>query len=83
MDLSHPSLIEAMGLLPLGQRLRQALVALRGDEDVPPSTYDVSSLALLRPRLSRPRIQNFNVVSRPGRRRVRAPGVLAIRCPRG
>lgn len=43
-----------MGLLPLRERGRQALIALRGDEDVPPSRYDRSSLKLLSPRLSIP-----------------------------
>lgn len=47
-------LLEAMGVRPVGLRLRQALVALRGEEDVPPSRFDRSSLALLRPRLSLP-----------------------------
>lgn len=49
-----PSLVESMGLRPLGERARQALVALRGAEDVPPSRYDISSLRLLDPRLSLP-----------------------------
>jgi murein DD-endopeptidase MepM/ murein hydrolase activator NlpD len=52
--LSKPSLVEALGLLPLGERLRQALIAVRGAEDVPPSRFDRSSLALLDPRLSLP-----------------------------
>lgn len=43
-----------MGLLPLRERGRQALIALRGDTDVPPSRYDRSSLKLLSPRLSIP-----------------------------
>ena len=47
-------LLEAMGVRPVGLRLRQALVALRGEEDVPPSRFDRSSLTLLRPRLSLP-----------------------------
>jgi len=54
MDTSYPSLIEAMGLRPFGERLRQALVVLRGAEDVPPSRFDVSSLGNLRPRLAIP-----------------------------
>lgn len=49
-----PSLLESMGLLPPGERARQALIALRGTEDVPPSRYDRSSLRLLDPRLSIP-----------------------------
>jgi len=43
-----------MGLHPLGERLRQAAVALRGAEDVPPSRFDRSSLAVLRPRHALP-----------------------------
>jgi len=43
-----------MGLLPLGERLRQAAVALRGAEDVPPSRFDRTSLAVLRPRHALP-----------------------------
>ncbi|MBI4956869.1 MAG: M23 family metallopeptidase [Myxococcales bacterium] len=53
-DLSKPSLVEALGLRPLGERLRQALVALRGAEDVPPSRFGPSSLRLLDPRLALP-----------------------------
>ncbi len=54
MDTSYPSLIEAMGLMPIGERLRQTLVVLRGAEDVPPSRFDVTSLANLRPRMAIP-----------------------------
>lgn len=49
-----PSIWEALGLLPPRKRFQQALIALRGAEDVPPSRFDVSSLALLRPRLALP-----------------------------
>lgn len=42
---------EVMGLSPLPVRLRQARIALQGEVDVPPSTYDLSSLAQLRPRV--------------------------------
>jgi murein DD-endopeptidase MepM/ murein hydrolase activator NlpD len=45
-------LIEAMGLRPFGTRLREALFALRGDGDVPPSRFDLSSLTQLRPRIA-------------------------------
>ncbi len=45
-------LAEAMGLLPVGLRWRQGLIALRGQPDVPPSRFGVSSLALLRPRIA-------------------------------
>ncbi len=54
MDTSYPSLIEAMGLSPIGERLRQTLLVLRGAEDVPPSRFDVSSLGSLRPRMAIP-----------------------------
>jgi murein DD-endopeptidase MepM/ murein hydrolase activator NlpD len=43
-----------MGLLPVRQRAREALIALRGAEDVPASQYGLSSLRLLDPRLSIP-----------------------------
>jgi len=52
--LSKPSLVESLGLLPLGERLRQAMIAVRGAEDVPPSRFDRSSLSMLDPRLSLP-----------------------------
>jgi murein DD-endopeptidase len=54
MRFERPSLVESMGLSPPRERLRQAMIALRGDEDVPPSRYDASSLKLLDPRLSLP-----------------------------
>ena len=49
-----PTLIEALGLRPINQRLREAMVALRGAEDVPPSKFGLSSLRLLSPRLAVP-----------------------------
>lgn len=48
------SLTEAIGLRPFGVRYRQALVALRGEEDVPATTFGLSSLRLLRPRIAVP-----------------------------
>ncbi len=54
MDTTHPSLVEAMGLRPLGLRLGQTLVALRGTDDVPPTRLGLSSLRTLRPRLAIP-----------------------------
>jgi murein DD-endopeptidase MepM/ murein hydrolase activator NlpD len=47
----RPGLAESMGLLPVRLRWRQALIALRGQPDVPPSKFDLSSLAMLRPRI--------------------------------
>lgn len=52
LALRRPGLAEAMGLLPLRERWRQARIALRGEEDVPPSRFDLSSLAMLRPRIA-------------------------------
>lgn len=43
-----------MGLSPPRERLRQAMIALRGDADVPPSRFGVSSLRLLDPWLAIP-----------------------------
>jgi murein DD-endopeptidase len=43
---------EALGLHPWRERYRQALIALRGQEDVPPSRFGLSSLTQLRPRIA-------------------------------
>lgn len=43
---------EAMGLTPPRERFRQALIALRGEQDVPPSLFGLSSLSQLRPRIA-------------------------------
>jgi len=43
---------EALGLHPWRERYRQALIAVRGQEDVPPSRFDLSSLRQLRPRIA-------------------------------
>lgn len=40
-----------MGLHPLPERLRQARIALRGEEDVPATSFGLSSLRQLSPRL--------------------------------
>jgi murein DD-endopeptidase MepM/ murein hydrolase activator NlpD len=40
-----------MGLHPLGLRLQQTRIALRGEEDVPATSFGLSSLRLLRPRM--------------------------------
>jgi len=45
---------EALGLHPWRERWAQARVALRGQEDVPPSRFDRTSLSQLRPRLALP-----------------------------
>jgi len=42
-------LAEVWGLSPLPTRLRQARVALQGEEDVPPAKYGLSSLSQYRP----------------------------------
>ena len=50
--MHHPRLkllAEVMGLAPLPERLRQTRVALQGEEDVPATRYDTTSLAQLRP----------------------------------
>lgn len=46
------SIAEMFGLDPLGERLREALVAVRGDEQTPKSIFGVSSLKMFRPRLA-------------------------------
>jgi murein DD-endopeptidase len=43
-----------MGLRPWRERYRQAMVALRGEPDVPPSRFGPSSLLMLRPRVAVP-----------------------------
>jgi murein DD-endopeptidase MepM/ murein hydrolase activator NlpD len=46
------SLVETFGLAPAGQRLRETLLALRGDELTPPSRFGVSSLGIFQPALA-------------------------------
>ncbi len=43
---------ELLGLSPWRERWRQTLVTLRGEDDVPPSRFDLSSLRMLRPRIA-------------------------------
>jgi murein DD-endopeptidase MepM/ murein hydrolase activator NlpD len=45
---------EGLGLHPFRERWAQAKIALRGQEDVPPSRFDLSSLSQLRPRIALP-----------------------------
>ncbi len=45
---------EMLGLLPIRERVRQAVIALRGEEDVPASSFGPSSLRMLRPRVALP-----------------------------
>lgn len=54
MSRARVGLAEAMGLRPFGERYRQAKIALRGEEDVPPSKFGLSSLRLLAPKLAVP-----------------------------
>jgi len=53
-DVRRPSFVETLGLSPPRQRLREALIAIRGAPGVPPARYDVSSLSMLEPRLALP-----------------------------
>jgi len=53
-----------MGLRPWGLRWRQALVALRGEQDVPASSFGLSSLRLLRPSLAVPLWRGKDAVPR-------------------
>jgi murein DD-endopeptidase len=46
------SLVETFGLAPAGQRLRETLLALRGDALTPPSRFGVSSLGIFQPALA-------------------------------
>jgi murein DD-endopeptidase MepM/ murein hydrolase activator NlpD len=43
---------EKVGIIPLGIRLKQAKIALLGEEDVPASKFDLSSLSQLHPGIS-------------------------------
>jgi len=55
---------EAMGLDPFRQRVAEAMIALRGQEDVPPSKFGLSCLRQLRPRLAIPLWRGRFVVPR-------------------
>ena len=46
------SMVEILGLAPLGQRLREARLALAGDPFTPKSRFDHTSLRILDPRLA-------------------------------
>lgn len=43
---------ETVGLHPFKLRMKQAKIAIKGEEDVPPAQYDLSSLKQLRPDLA-------------------------------
>ena len=60
------SMAEILGLTPLGERLREARLALRGDPWTPASRFDLTSLRILRPRLA----LRLWMGQRPGGRRV-------------
>lgn len=47
--IASPPLADVLGLRPLGQRLREAAFAVRGDALTPPSRFDHTSLRILRP----------------------------------
>ncbi len=46
------SIAEMFGLHPLGERLRETALVLRGDPQTPKARYDVSSLKMFRPKLA-------------------------------
>jgi murein DD-endopeptidase len=45
---------ETIGLYPFKLRMKQARIAIKGEEDVPPARYDTSSLKQLRPLIGIP-----------------------------
>lgn len=45
---------EVFGLSPIGTRLREALLAFRGDGHTPPTRFDHTSLRIFRPRMALP-----------------------------
>jgi murein DD-endopeptidase MepM/ murein hydrolase activator NlpD len=52
-SLQRPlSLLETFGLRPAGERLRETLLALRGDGLTPPSRFGLSSLGIFQPALA-------------------------------
>jgi len=55
---------ETMGLYPLGTRLKQSLIVLLGEEDVPKSKFGISSLKLLNPRYGIPFWRGKEVINR-------------------
>lgn len=61
---NRPSILESIGLLPFQERMRQARIALAGDEDVPKSSFDMSSLRLLSPRLAVPFWLGYDAIPR-------------------
>lgn len=64
MTRDRPGVAEALGVLPLRERWRQALIALRGEADVPASRFGPSSLLQLRPRMAMALWRGRTVVDR-------------------
>lgn len=52
MGTNQLGILEAFGLSPLRHRLREMLLAFRGDQYTPASRFDVTSLKILKPVLS-------------------------------
>lgn len=55
-EVPHASLsiAEVFGLSPIGTRMREAMLALRGDGHTPPTRFDHTSLRIFRPRMALP-----------------------------
>ncbi len=55
-EVPHASLsiTEVFGLSPIGTRMREAMLALRGDGHTPPTRFDHTSLRIFRPRMALP-----------------------------
>lgn len=51
---ARPSFRETLGIDPIGTRLRETLLMLRGDASTPKSRFDLTSLRQLQPRLAIP-----------------------------
>lgn len=55
---------ETLGLRPIGTRLKQAGIALFGEEDVPPTKWGLSSLSQLKPKIGLPLWRGQKVVDK-------------------